>query len=87
MNNVEKLVRMGMPVETAKVIAAMAAGVEIGTTSESAMAGNRAPTKTIRGGVYLQQVEDSEATTVAALRDDFNALLSALREAGVLGDE
>ena len=29
-------------------------------------------------------VPDSEATTVAALREDFNGLLAALREAGVL---
>lgn len=29
-------------------------------------------------------VADSEATTVAALRDDFNGLLAALREVGIL---
>ena len=34
-------------------------------------------------------VKDSEATTVAALRADFNALLATLRKAGLLaaGDE
>lgn len=29
-------------------------------------------------------VPDSEATTVAALREDFNGLLAALRDAGIL---
>lgn len=29
-------------------------------------------------------IPDSEATTVAALREDFNGLLAALREAGIL---
>ena len=32
-------------------------------------------------------VADSDATTVAALREDFNGLLAALREAGVLATE
>ena len=31
-------------------------------------------------------VTDSEATTVAALREDFNGLLAALREAGILSE-
>jgi len=31
-------------------------------------------------------VPDSEATTVAALREDFNGLLTALREAGLLAE-
>lgn len=30
------------------------------------------------------KVEDSEATTIAALRDDYNGLLDALRKAGVV---
>lgn len=38
-----------------------------------------------RGGeVCLPYMADSEATTVAALREDFNALLAALREAGLM---
>ena len=32
----------------------------------------------------LPYIPDSEAGTVAALREDFNRLLSALREAGVI---
>ncbi len=32
-------------------------------------------------------VPDSEATTVAALREDFNGLLVALREAGILAEK
>ncbi len=32
-------------------------------------------------------VKDSEATTVAALREDFNGLLAALREAGILAEK
>lgn len=30
------------------------------------------------------KVEDSEATTIAALRDDYNGLLDTLRKAGVV---
>ena len=33
---------------------------------------------------FLPGATDSEAGTVAALREDFNRLLSALREAGVM---
>ena len=32
-------------------------------------------------------VPDSEATTVAALRENFNGLLAVLREAGILASE
>ena len=32
----------------------------------------------------LPYIADSEATTIAALKDNFNALLSALREAGLM---
>ena len=35
-------------------------------------------------GCALPYIADSEATTVAALREDFNALLAALREAGLM---
>lgn len=38
-----------------------------------------------RGGESsLPYIADSEAGTVAALREDFNALLAALREAGLM---
>ena len=33
---------------------------------------------------HILAVEDSEATTVSALREDFNHLLNALREAGLI---
>ena len=36
------------------------------------------------GGVSLPYIAESEAATVAALRSDFNALLLALREAGLM---
>ena len=32
----------------------------------------------------LEEVSDSEATTIAALRDDFNDLLRVLRDYGVI---
>ena len=35
-------------------------------------------------GCTLPYIADNEAGTVAALREDFNRLLSALREAGVM---
>lgn len=40
-------------------------------------------------GVKLNAMPDSDATTVAQLRGDFNALLGALRASGVMavGDE
>lgn len=38
------------------------------------------PIESVRG----RYIADSEAGTVAALREDFNRLLSALREAGVM---
>ena len=36
------------------------------------------------GGASLPYIAESEAATVAALRADFNALLLALREAGLM---
>ena len=38
------------------------------------------------GGAALPYIAESEAATVAALRADFNALLLALREAGLMRD-
>lgn len=61
-------------------------GLQIGTTSTTAMAGNRTPTATIRGGVTQQAaIVDLDggadlATTVAKV----NALLAALRSADVI---
>lgn len=54
----------------------------IGTTSTTAMAGNKTPTATQRGGVLLQPAIAN--LTAAPTQADFNALLAALRTAGVL---
>lgn len=64
------------------VIGAGTSNLEIGTTATTAMAGNRTPTSTIRGGV-LQQAAIADLTA-APTQADFNALLAALRSAGVL---
>lgn len=83
-----RLVELGMVPELAKEVAAqiVSGGLQIGTTSTTAMAGNRTPTATIRGGV-LQQTAIADLaggadlpTTVAKV----NAILAALRTAGVL---
>ena len=59
--------------------------LKIGTTSTTAMAGNKAPTATQRGGVLKQSAQaDSTATDVAGLLADFNALLAKLRSAGII---
>ncbi len=52
------------------------------------------PGATVEGGeglfdrlepnAHIPHIADSEATTVAALREDFNALLTALRTAGIM---
>lgn len=38
-------------------------------------------------GAKLPFIPDSKATTVAALREEFNGLLAALREAGLMAGE
>lgn len=54
----------------------------IGTTATTAMAGNKVPTATQRGGVLLQDaIADLSAAPTEA---DFNGLLAALRTAGIL---
>lgn len=80
----QKLVNLGFPAEQAKLLAVLVAsgGLQIGTTSTTAMAGNRAPTSTIRGGV-LQQPTFADIGA-APTQANFNALLAALRTAGVL---
>lgn len=54
----------------------------IGTTGTTAMAGNKAPTTTQRGGVLQQaaQADSAAAPTMA----EFNALLAKLRAAGII---
>lgn len=83
----ERLVNLGMPTELAKEVAALpeTGGLQIGTTSTTAMAGNRTPTLTIRGGVLLQAAQvNSVAADTAAMVVDFNALLVKLRAAGII---
>lgn len=38
----------------------------------------------VEGLPQAENVEDSTATTVAALKEDFNTLLDALKEAGIM---
>jgi len=54
----------------------------VGTTATTAMAGNKVPTTTQRGGVLLQA---AQADVVAApTQADYNSLLAKLRAAGIL---
>ncbi len=39
------------------------------------------------GAVQIPNTADSEATTVAALREDFNRFLRSLRDVGLMADE
>lgn len=74
---VDKLVGVGIVPEQAKRIveAVGESGLQIGTTSTTAMAGNRTPTTTIRGGVLQQP---------SAGIEDVPTLVAALIAAGVL---
>lgn len=57
----------------------------VGTTATTAMAGNKVPTTTQRGGVLLQAAQaNTSASDVAGLVTDFNALLAKLRAAGII---
>ncbi|QEQ94918.1 hypothetical protein pEaSNUABM56_00119 [Erwinia phage pEa_SNUABM_56] len=58
------------------------AGVQIGTTATTAMAGNKVPTATQRGGVLLQAAQTN--LSAAPTADDFNTLLGKLRSAGII---
>lgn len=66
-------------------IGAGTSSLAIGTTNTTAMAGDKAPVGTDRGGVLLQTAQaNSVAIDVAGLVTDFNALLVKLRSAGIL---
>ena len=41
----------------------------------------------IQNGGLAEAQADSEASTVAALKEDFNALLEKLRDAGIMKEE
>lgn len=84
--NVRRLAEVGFGTVAAKELASQieSGGLQIGTTSTTAMAGNRTPTLTIRGGV-LQQAAIADLaggadlpTTVAKV----NTILAALRAGG-----
>lgn len=77
MADVRRLAELGMVPELAKEVAAQieTGGLQIGTTGTTAMAGNRVPTTTIRGGVLQQP--SAGITTV-------EQLVTALVAAGVL---
>jgi hypothetical protein len=85
--NRRRLAELGMATELAKEVASQieSGGLQIGTTGSTAMAGNRTPTATIRGGALLMPVQaDSTADEIAEIVADFNALLAKLRTAGLL---
>ncbi|MCA7085847.1 hypothetical protein K7G19_19850 [Cupriavidus sp. DB3] len=63
-------------------IGAGTSNLAIGTTATTAMAGNKVPTNTQRGGV-LQQAAIANVAA-APTQGDFNGLLTALRAAGIL---
>lgn len=54
----------------------------IGTTGTTAMAGNKVPTTTQRGGILLQAAQAD--STAAPTQAEFNALLAKLRAAGII---
>lgn len=54
----------------------------VGTTATTAMAGNKTPTTTQRGGVLLQAAQADSAA--APTQAEFNALLTKLRAAGII---
>ncbi|PYE89599.1 hypothetical protein [Phyllobacterium leguminum] len=63
-------------------IGAGTSNLTIGTTAATAMAGNKEPTTSERGGV-LQQAAMADLTA-APTQDNFNAVLAVLRDAGVI---
>jgi hypothetical protein len=54
----------------------------VGTTATTAMAGNKVPTTTQRGGVLLQASQPDVAA--APTQAEYNDLLAKLRAAGIL---
>lgn len=77
MADVRRLTELSMVPELAKEVADQidSGGLQIGTTGTTAMAGNRTPTSTIRGGVLQQP-----STGIVTVED----LVTALIAAGVL---
>lgn len=87
MANRDRLIGLGVPPELAKELESQlaGAGVQIGTTASTAMAGNRTPTTTIRGGVLQQTAQaNTAASDVAGLVTYINQVMVKLRAAGVI---
>lgn len=84
MADVRRLCEVGFATVAAKELAnqIQSGGLQIGTTGTTAMAGNRVPTTTIRGGVLQQTAIPN--VSAAPTQADFNGLLAALRAAGIL---
>lgn len=87
MANARRLVELSMVPELAKEVAAQmeSGSLEIGTTSTTAMAGNRVPTSTIRGGVLLQPAVTTLTGTVGTANDAMTTL-AATTAAGTGAD-
>lgn len=83
-DEIRRLMAVGMPAEMAKEVDAAvgAGGLQIGTTGTTAMAGNKVPTATERGGALLAPVFADIAG--APTEQNFNDLLGRLRTAGIL---
>lgn len=77
---VNRLCSVGFPPAQAKEIkkaieeGASEGGLQIGTTGTTAMAGNRVPTATIRGGVLLQPAIADLTGTVGTANDAMTAI-------------
>lgn len=77
---VNRLCSVGFPPAQAKEIkqaieeGASEGGLQIGTTGSTAMAGNRVPTATIRGGVLLQPAIADLTGTVGTANDAMTAI-------------
>lgn len=86
--DVRRLTELGMVPPLAKEVANQieTGGLQIGTTSTTAMAGNRTPTATIRGGVLLgDAVADCvPAADGTSAGTQLNLLLAELRANGVI---
>lgn len=72
--------------EARTAIGAGTSSLSIGTTAATAMAGNKVPTATQRGGVLLQNaIADLAADAdAAAIASKVNAILAALRSSSVI---
>lgn len=88
MADVRRLCELGMVPPLAKEVASQMAssGLQIGTTGTTAMAGNRVPTSTIRGGVTQQSAiaDLAGGADLATTVTKVNAILAAMRSAGVI---